>query len=267
MRTPTADRDQAPGKAPLPRHLLILRVVGLTSLAAAFALGGFVAYQLWFTNIQAAHAQQRLADEFAVRSQAAEPITGTYQPESLPLAPIVIPRVLDEAAGLDTDVITGEEPRPDLILEAPPDLGQPIGRIRIPQADIDWVVVEGVRPSDLTLGAGHIPGTPLPGQPGTAVISGHRTTFGAPFRHLDRLVPGDLVTVETTIGLHTYQVAVVRTVNLDGTWVMSQWQGAWLTLTTCHPPNSATQRLVVIARLIDGPNAEAILGAQDRLAG
>ena len=260
MRTPRADRGQVPKRAPLPKHLLILRVIGCAALAAALALGGFMAYQLWFTNVQADRAQPRLADEFAVRAQAAEPSTATYQPGNLPLAPIVIPRALDDAAGLEIEVVTGEEPRPDLIFEAAPDLGEPIGRILIPEADVDWVVVEGVRPSDLTLGAGHIPETPLPGQPGNAAISGHRTTYGAPFRHLDRLEPGDTVTVETTIGVHTYQVVLVRIVDPDGNWVLSQWEGAWLTLTTCHPPSSAAQRLVVIARLIDGPNAEAILG-------
>jgi len=261
MRTPKADRGQAPERAPLATHLLILLVIGCTALAAALAVGGFVAYQLWFTSIQARDAQQALADQFAVRVQAAEPSTATYRPQNLPLAPIVIPRALDDAAGLDVGVVTVDESRPDLILEAAPDLGQPIGRILIPQANVDWVVVEGSRPSDLTLGAGHIPETPLPGQPGNAVISGHRTTYGAPFRHLDRLEPGDTVTVETTIGVHTYQVVLVRIVNPDDTWVTGQWKGAWLTLTTCHPASSSAQRLVVIARLIDGPNAEAILGA------
>jgi sortase (surface protein transpeptidase) len=42
---------------------------------------------------------------------------------------------------------------------------------------------------------------------------------------------------------------------------MDQWRGAWLTLTSCHPEFTATQRWVVISRLIDGPNAEAIRGA------
>jgi len=242
---------------------LILRIVGWTALAAALGLGAFVAYQLWFTNIQAGNAQDRLSVEFTARAQAAAPSTGTYEPESLPLAPIVIPASLEDPAGLDGGSSTDpdEEPLPDLIVETAPALGQPIGRIVIPDAEVDWVVVEGGRRSDLTLGAGHMPWTPLPGQPGNSVISGHRTTYGAPFRHLDRLEPGGILTVEPTIGPHTYQVVATRAIDPGDTWVMDQWRGAWLTLTTCHPEFSATQRLVVIARLIDGPNAEAILGA------
>ncbi|MFH1329034.1 MAG: sortase [Actinomycetota bacterium] len=239
---------------------LILRIVGWTALAAAVVLGGFVAYQMWYTNVQAGRAQDRLGSEFALRVQAAAPITGTYDPESLPLAPIVVPSALDTAAGLDAGVLPAGEDPPELILEAAPALGGPIGTILIPKARVDWVVVEGGRRSDLTLGAGHMPWTPLPGQPGNAVISGHRTTYGAPFRHLDDLEPGDIVTVTTTIGTHIYQVVEVRAVDPNDTWVMDQWRGAWLTLTTCHPEFLATQRLVAISRLIDGPNAEAILG-------
>ncbi len=264
MRTTTPDSDQAPEEKSLPTRRLLLRIVGLTALAAALALSGFVAYQLWFTNIDARSAQRSLTDQFSIRVQAAVPMTGAYVPEDLPPAPIVIPPMPEDDFDLDAGVLTAEEPPPDLILEAAPDLGQPIGRIVIPKADVDWVVVEGGRPADLTRGAGHLPWTPLPGQPGNAVISGHRTTYGAPFRHLDRLEPGDIVTVETTIGLHTYQAAEVRLIDPDDTWVTDQWQGAWLTLTTCHPEFSATQRLVVIARLIAGPNADAILGAGPR---
>jgi sortase A len=239
-----------------------LRIVGLTALTAAAALGGFVAWQLWITNIQAGHAQDRLADEFVERAQAAVYTTAAYDPGAFPSAPIVIPASLEEPAGLDSggSTVTDQEPPPDLIVEKAPALGQPIGEILIPEAGIDWVVVEGGRPSDLTLGAGHMPWTPLPGQPGNAVISGHRTTHGAPFRNLDRVAPGDIVSVETTIGLHVYEVVQTTVIDPEDTWVMDQWRGAWLTLTTCHPAFSATQRLVVIARLIDGPNAEAILG-------
>ena len=246
---------------PLPRSSFVLRIVGSIALAAALGLSGFVVYQLWITNLQAAHAQDGLTTAFAERVQAAEPATGIYQPEYLPLAPIVVPPEPEDPADLAGGGTVDEEPQPELILETAPELGQPIGEILIPKAGVDWVVVEGGRRQDLTLGAGHMPWTPLPGQPGNAVISGHRTTYGAPFRNIDDLEPGDIISVETTIGLHVYQVVLVRVINPEDTWVMGQWRGAWLTLTTCHPEFSASQRLVVIARLIDGPNAAAILGA------
>jgi len=76
-----------------------------------------------------------------------------------------------------------------------------------------------------------MPGTALPGQPGNAVISGHRTTYGAPFHDLDRVAAGDLVTVTTVTGTHVYQVVEARVVRPTEMWVTEQWSGSWLTLT------------------------------------
>ena len=113
--------------------------------------------------------------------------------------------------------------------------------------------------------------SPLPGQPGNAVISGHRTTYGAPFGDLGDLTAGDRIEVETALGIHTYQVreapercrtdnglCVVKPTDL---WVTEPREGAWLTLTTCHPRFSARRRLIVFAELVAGPNAEVILDA------
>ena len=96
--------------------------------------------------------------------------------------------------------------------------------------------------------------------PGNAVISGHRTTYGAPFFHLDRVEPGDLVAVQTATGEHVYQVVETRVVEPTDVWVTQQWDGSWLTLTTCHPRFASSERLVVFAHLVAGPNAGVILG-------
>lgn len=68
----------------------------------------------------------------------------------------------------------------------------------------------------------------------------------------------DAITVESLTGAHTYQVVETRIVQPDDTWVATQWEGSWLTLTTCTPRFSSTSRLIVFARLVDGPNAEVI---------
>ena len=107
-----------------------------------------------------------------------------------------------------------------------------------------------------------MPDSALPGQQGNAVISGHRTTYGAPFLHLDRVEVGDPITVETATGLHVYQVVESFVVDPSETWVTTQWEGAWLTLTTCEPVLSSAQRLVVVATLVAGPNAGVILAGQ-----
>ena len=80
------------------------------------------------------------------------------------------------------------------------DDGQPLGRIRIPSIGVSSVVVAGTGTSDLRLGPGHYPGTPLPGARGTVAIAGHRTTYGAPFRKLDKVNKGDRIEVRMPYG-------------------------------------------------------------------
>jgi sortase A len=182
-----------------------------------------------------------------------------------PPAGLPDPGEIDLAAALEAAGLPPATPGPVqtagpvLVGEAVPLEGDAVGRIRIPAAGVDWTVVEGVGPGDLRRGAGHMPGTALPGQPGNAVISGHRTTYGAPFYHLDRVAAGDLITVTTVTGTHAYQVVQSMVVQPSETWVTGQWQGSWLTLTTCHPRLSSRQRLVVTARLVGGPNAPVLV--------
>lgn len=113
------------------------------------------------------------------------------QPASAPVSPPVVPAVIPELA---------------------PAGGEALGRIRIPGAEVDHVMVSGVSREVLKQGPGHMPWTPLPGQPGNAVVSGHRTTYGAAFADLDRVQVGDQIYVETTIGSHTYRVREILVV-------------------------------------------------------
>jgi sortase A len=113
-----------------------------------------------------------------------------------------------------------------------------------------------------------MPGTALPGQPGNAVISGHRTTHGRPFFDLDQLKPGDRIEVETSIGTHVYELREEWfLVAPTDVWVVDPKDGGWLTLTTCHPKFSARQRLIVTAELVSGPNLDYVSFLEDRLTG
>jgi sortase A len=159
-------------------------------------------------------------------------------------------------------VIDPDARRPTLFVEEAPELSASFAIIRIPSIERlqdGWAVVEGVSRKILRNGVGHMPNTPLPGQPGNTVISGHRTTYGAPFHELDQLKPGDVIEVETAIGIHTYAVTETLIVSPGELWVTDDRGGSTLTLTTCHPKFSARQRLVVFADLVSGPNAAAIL--------
>ena len=84
--------------------------------------------------------------------------------------------------------------------------GHAIGRIVVPRMDLNAVVVEGTDTASLQKGPGHYPETPLPGAGGTAAIAGHRTTYLAPFRRIDRVERGDEITVEMPYATFDYRV-------------------------------------------------------------
>ena len=64
--------------------------------------------------------------------------------------------------------------------------GDVIGKLEIPQIGLSVMVLHGVKEETLRIGAGHVPGTPLPGADGNSAIAGHRDTF---FRKLNGYAP------------------------------------------------------------------------------
>jgi sortase A len=223
-----------------------VRFVGWTSIWVGLFLLGFVAHQLFVTTFFAQQNNAVLEAEAEVYFAEVEIIEVAYTPPGAP------------------DVVDPEIPAPPpatLSVEAAPPEGEAFAIIRIPsleRLEDGWAIVEGVRRSDLKNGVGHMPSTPLPGQPGNSVISGHRTTYGAPFHEFDQLVEGDIIEVETGLGVHVYEIREIIIVRPTEIWVTQPRDGAWLTLTTCNPKFSSRERLVVFAELVDGPNAEAI---------
>jgi sortase A len=125
--------------------------------------------------------------------------------------------------------------------------------LRIPVLGLEKAVVEGVSSRELAQGPGHYPDTPLPGQAGNAAIAGHRTTYGAPFNHLDGLHAGDDIWVTTLQGQFHYEVVDSRVVNPHDISLLGPTTDNRLTLTTCHPEYSASERYVVIAELVGDP--------------
>ena len=197
---------------------------------------GYVAFQVVGTNLLNRGVQEQARSTF----QAALP----GRVEALPPETVVTPDQQDS-------------PTPESVVLHPETAGaqgDPIAVIRIPKISVDDVVFEGTTPTILRNGPGHIVGTAMPGQPGNAVISGHRTTHGAPFFSLDKLAPGDRIEVDTALGTHVYQVTELIVVRPTDVWVTNPKHGAWLTLTTCNPIGSARERLVVFAELTEGVN-------------
>ncbi|WP_320670183.1 class E sortase [Patulibacter defluvii] len=130
--------------------------------------------------------------------------------------------------------------------------GEAAGRIRIRKIGVNKVVVFGTDHDDLTKGPGFYPSQPLPGAPGTAAIAGHRTTYGAPFRKIDRLRRGDPIDVELPYGRFRYRVLRLRSVTPDSVWVLRRRSYDQLILSACDPPFSAARRLIVFAKLERG---------------
>lgn len=112
-------------------------------------------------------------------------------------------------------------------------VGTPVALLEVPSIHLRQVVVEGTSAGTLRAGPGHRRNTVLPGQPGTAVIYGRSATFGAPFRAITALKPGDTVTVTTGQGPFTYEVSAVRRAN-DPLPVPPQRGGSRLTLATAE---------------------------------
>jgi sortase A len=130
------------------------------------------------------------------------------------------------------------------------DDGDALGRLRIDRIGLDTVFVEGTEPGDLRAGPGHYPATPLPGQRGTVGIAGHRTTYGAPFRKLDKLRARDEIVIVMPYGRFTYRVERTRIVKPTAVWVTQRVSYDRLILSACHPLYSAAERIVVFARLV-----------------
>lgn len=128
--------------------------------------------------------------------------------------------------------------------------GQPLGRIKIARLGVDFVFVQGTADANLTEGPGHYSRTALPGLQGTVGVAGHRTTYLAPFRHIDNLRHGDVIVLTMPYGVFDYRVSGKRVVAPSDDSVLRRRNGAQLALTACTPPFSATMRLVVTAQLV-----------------
>jgi len=199
---------------------LLIRSVGELCITAGFIVLLFVAYELWGTGAYTQAQQHKLGDE----------LTRSWQ----------------SSAGK----VTTERVR----------LGHGLALIRIPRLGkgFHYVIIEGVSVPDLRKGPGHYPGTAMPGQIGNFVVSGHRTTYLAPFNKLGELRDGDRILIDTRSSQYVYQVTtkkVVQPTDVSVAAPVPEHPRAnptkrMITLTTCNPKYSAAQRLIVFGQLI-----------------
>lgn len=218
-----------------------LRGVGQTLITFGLVVLLFCVYEIYFTNVYTNKQQSRLGDDLR-----------------------------------QSWTLTAPTPKPGAKLVAV-SLGSGLAVLWVPRVGMVGksakVVVEGVGTEDLKRGPGHYPGTALPGEVGNVVVSGHRTTYGAPFNRFDELRVGDAVVLETRDTWFTYRVSgqqVVQPTAVEVTYAVPGDKDAkptrkLLTMTTCNPKYSAKTRLIVSAEL--ETSAPKSAGAPSALVG
>lgn len=224
------------------RVVAAVRATGWTMIATGVVILLYLVYLLFFTNLQTDRAQDELLDQWELDVAAAD--------EGLP--------------GEGEEDATAE----------PVEAGDAYVAMwferdgeRIVHDDVLYVV-EGTSVADLRRGPGHYADTAGPGEDGNFALSGHRTTYGAPFFHLDRLREGDEIhVVDRQNREWVYEFREQRIVEPTDVWVIEDdplGDGEpLLTLTTCHPRFSDAQRMIVFADLVGEPRSASTDDAED----
>jgi sortase A len=188
------------------------------ALTAAFVIGLFIAYQLWFTN--------------EVSDRQASAIS------------------MEVREGLKAQAISSASP--EIEVQGQPYSVSSIGLVYIPRLKSDvWAtpILVGVGRRELSLGVGHYPGAALPGENGNFAIAGHRATNGEPFAKFEKLKTGDRVFVQTAAGWFEYELLENKKIPDSATWVLDAapkglnfGSDQLITLTTCDPRWNSTRR-------------------------
>ena len=125
--------------------------------------------------------------------------------------------------------------------------GEAIGRIKVPRLGLNMILVNGTDHDTLEKGPGRDLRTYMPGQGQLVYIAGHRTTYLAPFSHIDSLRRGDSVTLELPYATFVYRITrhrIVRSTNLS---VLKSHDREVVILQACHPRFFATHRYLAYA--------------------
>jgi sortase A len=128
--------------------------------------------------------------------------------------------------------------------------GTPLGKIVVPRLGLNMIFVNGTSESSLEQGPGRDLETFMPGENRLVYLAGHRTTFLAPFSHIDALRPGDKITLELPYATFVYAVTRHVIVPADDLAVLRPGRHELLALQACHPRFFASHRYIVYARPI-----------------
>jgi sortase A len=125
--------------------------------------------------------------------------------------------------------------------------GQAIGRIVVPRLHLNMILVDGTDEGSLEKGPGRDLRSYMPGEGRLVYIAGHRTTYLAPFSHIERLRRGDRVTLEMPYATFVYRITRHRIVAADDLSVLRSPKYEQVELQACHPRFFATHRYIAYA--------------------
>ena len=140
--------------------------------------------------------------------------------------------------------------------------GEAIGRIVVGRLGLNMVLVDGTDESSLKKGPGRDPRTYMPGQNRLVYIAGHRTTYLAPFSHINDIRNGDYIKIEVPYATFTYRAFRHEIVPATDLAMLHSPSHELLRLQACHPRFFATHRYIVDARLVSVllPNGRSYAG-------
>ena len=128
--------------------------------------------------------------------------------------------------------------------------GEVIGRLRVPRMGVNMLLVNGTDHETLKKGPGRDLRTFMPGENRLVYIAGHRTTYLAPFSHIDSLRRGDRVTIEVPYATFIYSVTGHRIVKATDLSVLRSPRHELVELQACHPRFFASHRYIAYAKLL-----------------
>jgi sortase A len=126
--------------------------------------------------------------------------------------------------------------------------GDAIARIDVPRLGLDAVVVNGTEVGDLRRGPGRHLESFMPGERKLVYIAGHRTTYAAPFSHIDELRSGDTISLKLPYASFVYRITGHRIVDDNDLSVLESHGHEELVLQACHPRFFASHRYLVYAQ-------------------
>ena len=219
----------------------MVRILGTTLIVAGILTVAWV-ITVWrwqdpFTAVYTLYEQHKLASRY-------HKVENAYKPLIAGRAPALHRGSRAQQVALERKLIAADARRYQKTLSP----GRPLGRLKVPRLGLSTILVTGTDHDSLTKGPGWYTGTFLPGAGQLIYIAGHRTTYLAPFAHIDSMKPGDLVTIDVPYGKFVYKVFTHRIVSADDIAQLKSHGREVVALQACHPRFFATNRYIVYAR-------------------